>query len=263
MRIFVQYSVSGFKIFDTSRFSHHVNGGCYCTMKEISDTNKGGKNGTHIINTNLHGIDQSIVQLFSSPLVEMLLQSITFDGQEQTMLYVNNAGTSVNQNRDCNIVVLLISEQESEKNLLEAMTLLLLSDNRNPLLSLLGSLIDKRIIGEELVLYYNKDKWQAVINSVIENASRSYQAEKESLGQVLLPTQGIETHRLLQVHSDTFNRKPYRVLKKIQNPYEARLQKLSASSISHAQNSGSTHRLKRLFKVIVKDIKNEMNNNYD
>lgn len=254
MRIFVQYSVSGFKIFDTSRFTHPIDGGRYCTMKEISETNKGGIAGTHIINSDLHGLSHGVVQLFTSPLVDMLLQTTIFEEQEQIMLFINHVGISVNQKRDCNIVVLLVSEHGNEKALLSKMALLLLSEKRNSLLTFLSELLDKRLFGEEFVLFYNEDGWQSVITFVNENAASCDVTDGSGFSQLLLPAQGKDAREIFQKLSCVFNKKPYHILHGIKTPFEKLPQKTLATTLSNAETSDHYGRLSKLLKTIIKDI---------
>lgn len=208
MRKYIQYSISGFKIFDISHFTHIYGNGVYCTMAEISNTHKGRQEkGTYVTNTNLHGLNRGIIDLFSSSLVEILLQQIMHNGQKQMMLFANNVGTIIDQGRNCNIVMLLISEGEADEQILQAMALLLLKRERCELMEILTKLLTRKIIDNEPVLFFSEDKWQAVL--LLTRGYINFETQTNGTIQIIVPTDNHTPAILVRNLPYTFNDELY------------------------------------------------------
>ena len=75
MRIFIQKSVAGFKIFDIRAFLHNQESLTYATMSEIASTHSGENNlRTHIIGNDSHGMRLETMRLFSSKTINLLVR---------------------------------------------------------------------------------------------------------------------------------------------------------------------------------------------
>ena len=81
MRIFIQKSVAGFKIFDVRAFLHNQESLTYATMSEIGLTHSGENNlRTHIIGNDSHGMRLETMRLFSSNAINLLLHEDYIEG---------------------------------------------------------------------------------------------------------------------------------------------------------------------------------------
>ena len=81
MRILIQMSIGGFKIFDINQFLHKSEGFCYAMMSEIASTHHGEQNfRTHIILNDSHGMRLELMRLFSSNSISRQLQADGCDG---------------------------------------------------------------------------------------------------------------------------------------------------------------------------------------
>ena len=91
MRLFIQMSIGGFKVFDINQFLHKGENFCYAMMSEIASTHHGEQNfRTHIIQNDSHGMRLELMRLFSSNSINIQLQDDVCEEKDIRCLYISN-----------------------------------------------------------------------------------------------------------------------------------------------------------------------------
>ena len=149
IKVYCQYSVSGFKIFNTLGFPHQRGNDLYVKMGEISQSLKQEEQNLLVTSKSRCGLPAFAINLFGSRDAQIVLVS----ERQQTTLFLSHAENQ--------LAYVLVAESTEDALLLRTMACLWLQD-RNSLLPKLQSLTEKVIEGEELVLMFHKGAWESL-----------------------------------------------------------------------------------------------------
>lgn len=234
MRIFIQMSIGGFKIFDINQFLHKSEGFCYAMMSEIASTHHGEQNfRTHIILNDSHGMRLELMRLFSSNSISLQLQDDVCDGKGVRCLYVADIGESKDEiNRSCDVSFCIMGEDLEEYELIDYMAYLLVFKNSNEIRSKISGLLHTKVLDDELVLAFETSAW----DDMCKNIKQQYASPKESFAnlvdgkQLTVLNGNLDIAKVYEKHKGLFNDKLYMVIKSSDIPLEKKLAYASDSS---------------------------------
>ncbi|MCQ2076325.1 MAG: hypothetical protein MJZ20_04710 [Bacteroidaceae bacterium] len=168
MKLLIQISISGFKIFDTATFPHKTDVGSYALMSEINETQKGNTEyRTHITRLDSHGIPSSILSLFSTSGVDFVLQDMRIGDFRSRLFYVSHNGITHDfHGRRCEVSFMLISENNEEIAFINKFAALVIVKQDSFILSTMQGVLTTVIRNEEVVLEYNAKLFQSITNYV-------------------------------------------------------------------------------------------------
>lgn len=170
MKIYCQTNVSGYKIFDVSRFKKTDENGCsYVTADEITHGKMNPDETVYVLRSNNCGLSQKTIDLFFDS--NILLMTKKDDGDNSTqfnLLYVDNVGDStLATNRNDSKSFVFVAENENDDSLLRRLGASLASGNRD-LSKKLHSIIFINVINDETVLYFDNNKWKEAISMAMD-----------------------------------------------------------------------------------------------
>jgi hypothetical protein len=167
MKIYCYTNVSGYRIFDISRFKRTDKNGCpYVTDEEIIRGKNNPNDTVYILRSNNCGLNQKTVDLFFDSNISLLTKMDDGDkSTHYTLLYVDNVGNAISsaKGNDSKSFV-FIAENKNEDTQLRKMGASLASGN-NELSKKLHSIVFINVINDETVLYFDKEKWQEVLKN--------------------------------------------------------------------------------------------------
>lgn len=168
MRIFVQMSVGGFKVFDVAAFAHECDQGRFALIREIADTQQGIKDSqTHIIRNNMHGMRLETMRLFSSPDVSLLLHDDWFNDEPVRCLFVAQAGlTKDTFQRQCDVSYCVMGQNEQENEQVNSLAYAIAVLRDETVLNQLSALLHTSTIDDRSVLLFETAKWNALLEVV-------------------------------------------------------------------------------------------------
>ena len=168
MKIFIQMSVGGFKIFDIQQFLHKEDDFCYAFMSEIASTHNGMHNyRTHIIKDDSHGIRVELMRLFSSNSISLLLQNDVCEERNVRCLYMANVGNTKDEiNRSCDVSFCVMGENEEENKLVNHIAYALIVTNNDEKTNQIGELLHTKILGDKQVLAFDTTIWNGLCESL-------------------------------------------------------------------------------------------------
>lgn len=208
MRIFIQISVGGFKIFDIESFIHDQNDLKYINIAEIRNVEQ---TRTYLVNNDLHGLRSEICGLFSNGDIEVLLQNDTFDTIATSILFIKRFGHQDESLTDEKISALFVSETSEETNFLRNLTIARISDDERTGV-LLYELLTKRIIDNKQVIAFDNAAWKDLI-IYIENKEFSDHVESilARSNQMILLHNGINPFTIIKRFPGLLNKQLYNV----------------------------------------------------
>jgi hypothetical protein len=169
MKIFIQMSVAGFKVFDVGEFRHECEKGRYALIEEIGATQDGTENfRTHIIRNDIHGLRLETLRMFSSNDIIMLLHDDTFEGKPSRCLYADKfALTKDKFNRDCDMSLCIMSENEEEVKIVNKFGHYLIVEEQQALMEKMKFLLRRETIDDKLVLLFDFPLWHTLCEIVL------------------------------------------------------------------------------------------------
>lgn len=167
MKIYCYTNVSGYRIFDISRFKRTDEIGCpYITDEDIIRGKNNPNDTVYVLRSNNCGLNQKTIDLFFDSNISLLTKMDDGDNTKHyTLLYVDNVGNAISsaKGNDSKSFV-FIAENEKEDAQLRKMGASLASGNHE-LSKKLHSVIFINVINDETVLYFDKEKWKDVLNN--------------------------------------------------------------------------------------------------
>lgn len=224
MRIFIQMSIGGFKIFDVNQFLHRNEKFSYAMMSEIASTHHGEQNfRTHIIQNDSHGMRLELMRLFSSNSINIQLQDDLCDEKNVRCLYVANMGESKDEiNRSCDISFCFMGENIEEYELINYMAFLLVFKNDHEIRNKISGLLYTKVLNDELVLAFETSTWSEVCNHI----KQQYVSARKSFTDVVNGKQltvlngNLDITKVYAKHKGLFNDNFYIVIKSNDIPLE-------------------------------------------
>lgn len=162
MKIFIQISVGGFKVFDIDSFIHTHNDLRYIYMGEIYNVEQ---TRTHLVNYDMHGIRNETCGLFSCGNIEILFHNDTIDSLPTTMLFIKSGGNIHDKGEDRKISTLFVSEKISEYAFLKNLAIAkALEDKQTE--RLLWRLLTETFIDSKQVIAFDNSTWGELIRHI-------------------------------------------------------------------------------------------------
>lgn len=158
INVYVQYSISGFKIFHLNSFPHIKDGDTYINVSEIAQRMGEKKQDTIVTPTNMCGMSQKVAPLFSTYGVNLIMHHETIEGRRYTYLYVNDSSRQMSY--------AFRTDMSQEVFLLVKMAALWLGEEKSELARRLASLVCKDTIENDFVLMFKNDEWEALKNDI-------------------------------------------------------------------------------------------------
>ena len=224
MRIFIQKSVAGFKIFDVGAFLHNQESLTYATMSEIASTHSGENNlRTHIIGNDSHGMRLETMRLFSSNAINLLLHEDYIEGVKCRCLFASHVGESKDElNRTCEISFCIMSETANDIDVINRLGYALLVMKDTSIAGNIEKLLDKVIIGDQLVLAFNNKLWEETC-SILNNLQTTESPELfdeiiNRNSQVVVLNGDLLISKVHHNNNGLFNKNPYYCYKSITLP---------------------------------------------
>lgn len=170
MKIFIQMSVAGFKVFDVQLFGHECELGRYALMSEISMTQNGEENAhTHIIRNDMHGMRLETMHLFSSNDVNLLLHDDMLDRKSTRCLYVSKYSLTQDKfRRGCDVSLCIMSEKDADIVMVNKLGHMLMIEQHQTVMENLQSMLRLDIIDDKQVLLFDESLWQSLYTTVMQ-----------------------------------------------------------------------------------------------
>ena len=249
MRLFIQMSVAGFKIFDVNQFRHVSDNGRYALMSEISSTHNGNNNvGTHIIRDNMHGMRLETMYLFSSRDVIMLLHNDFCDGKAARCFYTDKYSLTTDEfNRDCDVSLCLMSESADEIETVNRIGYLLMAVKKPEIMGEFQNLLRRETIEGEIVLLFDTVKWQNICQyaSTLALTHTSPLIDSIAKGdtQVVVLSEGQDRYVAAKNRKGLFNNDKYWVLSPSHLPLQSKTLSLPSQTVYMSLDNirSSTH----------------------
>lgn len=227
MRIFFQMSVGGFKIFDVREFSHKGEHGVYALMPEIAATHEGIENyHTHIVKSDMHGMRYDILHLFSTRDLKIILQNDLYNNRLSRCLFIRDCARSQDGGRTCDIAFCVFSENEIEKDIVNKMAYEVLVPRESRLLKEVPNLIHTVVIGNEQVLMFETQRWEALCHELehiqVFHNNKLASSIINGMEQVVVLYAQRNILNIINEQTNLFNDSPYYVLYTNELPLESR-----------------------------------------
>lgn len=226
MRLLIQISVSGFKIFDTATLPHQTEEGSYALMSEINETQKGNTEyRTHITGLDSHGIPSGVLSLFSTSGLDYILQDVKIEEKRERLFYVSQNGITRDfHGRKCEVSFMLISESRVDKTLINRFASLVLVKQDSFILSNMQGVLSTAVRNEEVVLAYNEILFQSIIKYVNDfefshSDSQLYRLASDDIQCVVVPDVNVFKDGVKEI-ARCFNEDPYCVINSSSMPLE-------------------------------------------
>ena len=266
MRVYIQMSVAGFKIFDINQFQHESKKGRYALMSEIASTQDGSNNAhTHIVRSDMHGMRLETMSLFSSRDVTMLLHDDFCEGIPARCFYANRYSLTTDKfNRECDVSLCLMSECDDDKKLINKFGYTLMYEKQSDVLAELQNVLRREPLVDETVLLFDTALWQTLCDRISQRAITPTTQMIDSIAkgdtQVVVLGKGQDKHGAVQNRQGLFNKDKYLVLLPSHLPLESHTLSVPAqtewmlSSITQTNDELSSDNTDT-FHEILKDVK--------
>lgn len=224
MRIFIQMSVAGFKVFDVNAFRHECERGRYALMSEIISTQNSTENmHTHIIRSDMHSIRKETMGLFSSADVTFLLHDDYLGGNPARCLFASKYSLTRDKfKRDCDVSLCLMSENEEDIDMINKFGYMFVTNPQSGLKEQLQTVLRLEVIDNSQVLLFDAPRWQCLCNEVAQCTPASATSVIDGIAngknQVVVLGRGQDRVGVKRNMEGLFNDRPYIVLQDTQLP---------------------------------------------
>lgn len=155
VRIYCQYSVSGFKIFQLNALPHAKESVKFVKMMEVTNAIHGAEQDFVITGTNDCNLDRRIMRLFSMNGISLLyLRNIGEKGNEYA-LYLNDPAKTIS--------FAFVANEDKDQEVLFKIATKWLSSEQKELLNLLQKIAGMMVVDGETVFAYHEDVWQQLL----------------------------------------------------------------------------------------------------
>ena len=223
MKIFIQMSVGGFKIFDIQQFLHKEDDYCYVMMSEISSTHNGMNNyRTHIIKNDSHGMRVELMRLFSSNSIKFLLQNDVCEERNVRCLYMANIGNTKDEiNRSCDVSFCVMGENEEEYKLVNHIAYALIATKNDENTCQFGELLHTKILGDKQVLAFDTSIWNRLCKSLYkekDSAKDNAYIDIVNENQLVVLNGNLDFIKVYRENEKLFNDNPYIIINSMKLP---------------------------------------------
>lgn len=172
IRVYCQYSISGFKVFQLNKLPHSSENVRYVKMTEVNSAVHGEKQDFVITGTCGCNLDLRILRLFSMNGVSLLYLHNVGKTNNETALYINEPVSKMSY--------AFVSDDSKDDDVLFKLASLWLGNKKNELVNRLQVVANMTVIDEEPVFTFHEDTWRELVLDVY-SSSASWSL-KNSLG---------------------------------------------------------------------------------
>ena len=158
IRIYCQYTVAGFKIFNLMALPHTMEGGRYARMNEIAEGVEGKEQNIFVTRNCDCGLDKRIMTYFSQRSVGMMLLRNCGPKTDETILFVDDL--------DSQTAYAFATKEPSDEVFLLQMAVAWNSDKKKELVRRLQALVGKPAIDQETVFAFYENQWNDLVNDL-------------------------------------------------------------------------------------------------
>lgn len=153
IRIYCQYTVGGFKIFNLNSFPHTIEGQKYVTMLEIKEAKEAERQDLFVTRHNNCQLDLSIMYYFSSYQVSCMILHGCGEKHDETTLFLRNKD---------NISYAFVSKELEDIRLMTRIAQLWTLGDKKQLTDLLANMVSEKVVDDKMVLSFDETIWQQI-----------------------------------------------------------------------------------------------------
>lgn len=154
MRIYSQYTIGGFKIFNLTAFPHTDGNTKYVLMKEIGEAKESDNQEIFVTRNCSCGLDRRIMHFFSNNQVSALILHGCGENKGETSLFLNDSNK--------NFSFALVSNETSDVEIFVRMASYWLNGGKEEMRDSLQDIVRKFVVGEELAFGFDEEKWNSI-----------------------------------------------------------------------------------------------------
>lgn len=158
IRVYCQYSISGFKVFQLNKLPHSSENVRYVKMTEVNSAVHGEKQDFVITGTCSCNLDLRILRLFSMNGVSLLFLHNVGKQNDETALYINEPSSKMSY--------AFVSDDARDKVALLKMASLWLGNKKSEFINRLQKVANMTVQNDEPVFTYHEDSWQELMHDV-------------------------------------------------------------------------------------------------
>lgn len=160
IRIYCQYSIGGFKIFNLNVFPHTMHEGKYVFISEIQKGLDGEKQDIFLTRNNNCGLDRRILSLFSMRSVSMMLLHNIGSEANETVLFLDDLQTQT--------VYAFCSKEKADISVLQQIAATWNSEKKNELVRRLQMLVGLSVVNDKQTLAFYESKWNELVKDLLD-----------------------------------------------------------------------------------------------
>lgn len=154
MRIYSQYTIGGFKIFNLTAFPHTDGNTKYVLMKEIGKAKESDQQEIFVTRNCSCNLDRRIMHFFSNNQVSALILHGCGENKDETSFFLNDSNK--------NFSLALVSNETSDVEMFVRMASYWLNGGKEEMRDSLQNLVRKFVVGEELAFGFDEEKWNSI-----------------------------------------------------------------------------------------------------
>lgn len=154
MRIYSQYTIGGFKIFNLTAFPHTEGNTKYVLMKEIGEAKESDNQEFFVTRNCSCNLDRRIMHFFSNNQVSALLLHGCGENKNEASLFLNDSTK--------NFSFALVSNETSDVQMFVRMASCWLNGGKEEMRDSLQNMVRKFVVGEELAFGFDEEKWNSI-----------------------------------------------------------------------------------------------------
>ena len=160
IRIYCQYSIGGFKIFNLNVFPHTMHEGKYVFISEIQKGLDGEKQSFFLTSNNNCDLDQRIVTLFSMRTVSMMLLHNIGSEANETVLFLDDLQTQT--------AFAFCTKEKADISVLQQIAATWTSEKKNELIRRLQMLVGLSAVNDEQTFAFYESKWNKLVKELLD-----------------------------------------------------------------------------------------------
>lgn len=154
MRIYSQYTVGGFKIFNLTSFPHIEGKMKYVLMKEIGEAKESEHQDIFVTRNCSCDLDRRIMYFFSNNLVSALILHGCGENKNETTLFLKDSNKKFS--------FALVSKESSDIQLFVRMASCWLNGEKENMVDSLQNMVRKFVVGKEMAFGFDEEQWNSI-----------------------------------------------------------------------------------------------------
>lgn len=154
MRIYSQYTIGGFKIFNLTSFPHIEGKTKYVLMKEIGEAKESEHQDIFVTRNCSCDLDRRIMPFFSNNQVSALILHGCGENKDETTLFLKDSNK--------NFSFALVSKESSDIQLFVRMASCWLNGEKENMVDSLQNMVRKFVVGKEMAFGFDEEQWNSI-----------------------------------------------------------------------------------------------------